>query len=108
MKNKKAAFILICLFFVYVVLTLFNTLYWTSSFEDNMLVKSIGGITDGEILEVIWIPGQLPGFILSTLADEDVTIPAALFTFLAGAFIIMKLFRLSFSDLNVRSHKEGK
>jgi hypothetical protein len=108
MTNKKAAFILMCLFFVYVVLTLFNTLYWTSSYEDNTLVKAIGGLTDGEMLEVIWIPGQFAGFFLSTIADEDVSIPAALLTFLAGVFIIMKLFKLSFSDLNIRSRKEGK
>jgi hypothetical protein len=108
MKNKKAAFILICLFFVYVVLALFNTLYWTPSYDDSMFVESIGGITDGEMLEVMWIPGQFPGFVFSTIADADLTIPAAVFTFLAGAFIIMKVFKLSFSDLTLRPHKEEK
>jgi hypothetical protein len=108
MKNKKAPIILICLFFVYVVLASFNTLYWTPSYEENALIKSIGGITDGEMLEVMWIPGQFAGFVFSTIADTDLTIPAAVFTFLAGAFIIMKVFRLSFPDLNIRSHKEGK
>ncbi len=99
MKNKKVAVVLICLFFVYVMLSLFNSLYWTSAYNENFIVNSLGAITDGEALEVVWIPGQLPGFFLTLIIGEDVTIIGALCTFLIGAWIIMRIFKLSVTDL---------
>jgi hypothetical protein len=99
MKNKKVAVVLICLFFVYVMLALFNSLYWTSAYDGNLIVTGVGTITDGEALEIVWIPGQLFGFFLTMIIGDDVTIAGALCTFLIGAFIIMRFFKLSITEL---------
>lgn len=101
MKNKTAAFSLSCLFFVYVLLSMFNSLYWSSSYKDNVFIENVGGITDGEALEVIWIPGQFVGFFLSLIADQDLTITSSIITFLIGILIIMRMFKVSWSDLHI-------
>jgi hypothetical protein len=98
-RNKKVAVIFICLFFVYVMLSMFNSLYWAAGFDDSPLVASIGSLTDGETLEIVWIPGQVLGFFLTLIIDADVTIVGALLTFLVGTFIITRLCKLSVSEL---------
>jgi hypothetical protein len=98
MKNKKVGVVLICLLFVYVILSLLNSLYW-SGFDDDSVITSVGSITDGVTLEALWIPGQLLGFFLGIIVGEDVTLIGSLLTFLIGALLLMRFFKLSLSDI---------
>lgn len=102
-KNKKFAIVCIGLFFVYMVLALFNSMYWTPPYEDNVLVQSMGELTDGKTLELIWIPGQFLTFVFNTIAGTDVMFFAALFTFVGGSYVILKLFKLSVKELFMSS-----
>ncbi len=82
-------------------------MYWTPAYEGYTFVRFVGELTDGENLELLWMPGQFPTFIFNTIAGIDVMFFGTAFTFLTGCYGILKLFKLSIKDIfgTVRSYK---